>query len=258
MSRDVYSSVSWLTDSCAGGASSSSASGGSVESGMSVNSGRCFSFTTRSDFGTCATGGTTTTGSRSTSTSRSCSTICSRSAVACSPMRRSTAASRRRRTEATSASRPAPMRSITRSHEMPKNSERPTASSASSSSVAPLKPSARARALADRVAERPAGRERQRHGELPEPDRLERGAREQHEPEAERRRAAADGRTPRRAGRCGGIPRRPAPRRRSPTTTRTGRTGRAADRRATRRPARRRFSAGLPVPENDQPGSSFE
>ena len=51
ISRDVNSSVSALTVSCAAGASSSSASGGSGESGMSVNSGRCFSLTTRSDFG---------------------------------------------------------------------------------------------------------------------------------------------------------------------------------------------------------------
>ena len=75
-----------------GGASSSSASGGSGESGMSVNSGRCFSFTTRSDFGDGAAGGTTTTGSRSSSSSRVRSTTLARArACACSPMRRSLA-----------------------------------------------------------------------------------------------------------------------------------------------------------------------
>ena len=52
ISREVNSSVSALTCSCADGASSSSASGGRGESGMSWNSGFCFSLTTRSERGT--------------------------------------------------------------------------------------------------------------------------------------------------------------------------------------------------------------
>ena len=167
MSRDVYSSVSALTVSCAGGASSSSASGGSGESGMSVNSGRCFSFTTRSDFGTARRLRHDDDGLALDRFLASLHDDCSRSArrlladLAVDALARAAGA-----TQATRRFEPAPMRSMTRSHEMPKSSDQPTANSASSSSVAPLKPSSRASLRADHVAERAARRHAATHGEL--------------------------------------------------------------------------------------------
>ena len=78
-----------------------------------------------------------------------------------------------------------PMRSISFSHDMPKNSEQPTANSASSSSVAPLKPTGARGRAADDVAERAAGACGSARRQLVEAQRLERGARQQHEREAE-------------------------------------------------------------------------
>ena len=139
MRRDVNSSVSALTVSCAAGASSSSASGGSGESGRSRKSGRCFSFTTRSDFGTSTTCGTTSTGSRRTTSCFACTTA-SRIASACAPSSRSLRSSARRLSQMTARSSQVPMRSISFSHDSPKNSDEPAANSVSSSSVAPLNP----------------------------------------------------------------------------------------------------------------------
>jgi hypothetical protein len=144
MRREVKSSVSLLTISCAAGASSSSASGGSLESGMSVNSGRCRSFTARSDFGAGAGGGTTTTGLALLVVLAQVHhhlLALGRGFLADAAVDRLFAA---RRTAATTPSIPAPMRSITRSHEMPNRSDSPTSNSAASIKVAPLKPNARA------------------------------------------------------------------------------------------------------------------
>ena len=156
ISRDVYSSVSALTVSWLAGGSSSRSSGGSGESGNSWNSGRCFSRTTRSDFGTSTTGGTTSTGSRGSSMTLD-STMASRSADACAPSLRSSRSSARRRAQPNPFSIAAPMRSIRRSHDMPEKSDQPTANSASSSSVAPLKPTKRARPLPARSPIAPPG-----------------------------------------------------------------------------------------------------
>ncbi len=147
ISREVNSSVSALTCSWVEGASSSSASGGRGESGISWNSGFCRSRTTRSDLGTSTMGGTTITGSRSSSDSRATSTACSRCSSATAPISRSRRSSRRWRTWASSVSMPPPMRSISRSHDIPVSSDQPATSSASRSNVAPLKPSALAKAL---------------------------------------------------------------------------------------------------------------
>ena len=237
----MNSSVSALTTSSEDGASSSSASGGSGESGMSVNSGRCFSFTTRSDFGTFDDGGTTTTGSRSTIlASRNARRRASRSASACfadpAVVRRS---SRRRRSHATAPSMPAPMRSITFSHDIPNSSDHPTASSTSSSSVAPLKPSSARRPLPSASPNAPPGASgnvvASFHKRSDSSAALQTGA-----PARSRsRQAAADAPPSPRAGRCAGSRPRPARRRRSPTTTPTRRTGRAADP-ASHAPDRRR------------------
>ena len=77
------------------------------------------------------------------------------------------------------------MRSMTRSHDMPKNSEEPTAKSASRSSVAPLKPRSCAQSPADHVAQRAAWRKRQRRRQFPQPHRFERGAGKKHQHEAQ-------------------------------------------------------------------------
>jgi hypothetical protein len=68
---------------------------------------------------------------------------------------------------------------------MPNNSDKPTASNASSRSVAPLNPNARDGRAAQHVAKGAAGGARQRNAELDDAQRLERGAREHDQAEAQ-------------------------------------------------------------------------
>ena len=143
ITREVKSSVSALTTSSEDGASSSNASGGSGESGRALNKGFCFSLITRSDFLTSSAAGTTMTGSRSSMVSRVAPTTCSRSSNAASPMTRSRCSSRLRRAQASVFSMRPPTRSISLSQDMPVRSDQPIPNRAMSSSVAPLKPSAR-------------------------------------------------------------------------------------------------------------------
>ena len=147
---------------------------------------------------------------------------------------------------ATRLSRPAPMRSITRSHEMPNSSDSPTASSASSSSVAPLKPKRARRRAPEHVAERAARRERQRDRRASTRAALRARRSRASRGRSPARGAQADARRFPRAARRGGSRRSPARRRRPPTTTPTRRTGRAGGRRSTRRPRRRDCRAARP------------
>jgi hypothetical protein len=95
---------------------------------------------TRSDFGISRAGGSMRIGWCSSTRRFSASITISRSAVACAPSFRSW-----RRCHSSIAlnhahSAAAPTRSMTASQEMPVNSDRPIAASASSKSVAPVKP----------------------------------------------------------------------------------------------------------------------
>ena len=114
-----------------------------------------------------------------------CATTASRSASACSPRRRSARASARRRSQVTRHSTPAPTRSIAFSHDTPKNSEQPDREQRDQQQRCAVEAERLREARADEIAQRPAGGLRQRHGQAVEAQRFERGAGQQHQPEAE-------------------------------------------------------------------------
>ena len=256
----MNSSVSLLTVSCDGGASSSSDSGGSGESGMSVNSGRCFSFTTRSDFGSGGAGGTTTIGSRSIVLLAQL--LDDVLALGASPPRRCGGRPLPRAARAAIAiaalrcrRRCAPSRC---SHEMPKNSEQPDREQREQQQRRAVEAEARAqRPRPSESPNAPPGASGSVAAQLPQrgSPRARRWQKitSAKPMRAEQQRMIGSIVGPRRRGESR---RRRARRRRSPTTTPTGRTGRAGGRQATRRRRRRDCAIGAPVPENDQPGSA--
>ena len=162
---------------------------------MSWNSGFCFSLTTRSDFG--HVDDRRHDDHRFALFDRLARRLDARArappSAALADLRDRGAPRAAGAATATALSTPAPTRSISLSHDMPMNSDQPTANSAISSRVAPLKPSARDSAWPIAVAERAAGRVRQRRGQAIEAQRLERRTREQHQREAGHREPADDG-----------------------------------------------------------------
>ena len=98
------------------------------------------------------------------------------------------------------------MRSATLSHDTPKNSVQPTANSASSTSVAPLKPIARPRPRPTRSPIAPPGASGRLDRQPIDPDRFERRAGEQHQREPEHGECRTGGRSRARGRARGGSP----------------------------------------------------
>ena len=80
---------------------------------------------------------------------------------------------------------PPPMPSISFSHDRPEKSEKPTANNASRTSVAPLKPRNRARPCPTTSPSAPPGANGRLAGSVVQPQGLDCGTRDEHEPEAE-------------------------------------------------------------------------